>query len=174
MDIIVIVTLNLVCECIAAYLFVRAVVMGYVPAAIINMITHPTENVRKAIQHLAVMILSAEIETDRKVKNENGKEVNEKIPLMIFVGREVVGSMVNYLDRSKGGKTAANNAQIEAAIAQAGGDWNKLLPVAIQSALGGNYGLALAMIMQKLFSGGASMSGGGGAAETSSNNLRIG
>ena len=51
---------------------------------------------------------------------------------------------------AKGGAKNQINAQLEQAIAQGGGDVQSLLPVAINAALAGDYGLLVVILSQKL------------------------
>ena len=128
----------------------KYVVPLFLPDIIVNMLLDPKPRTILAIQKLGILILTTNILTGKKIKNDNGKEIDEELPLLNYAGREIVGTILHKMHSAKGGAKNQINAQLEQAIAQGGGDVQSLLPVAINAALAGDYGLLVVILSQKL------------------------
>jgi len=95
----------LVCGAISMYLFMRPAVMRYAGRAVMAAIQNPDEDVRAAVLSLVSMILGANIATGCRLKNENWKEIDETLPFLRYVGRELWHYLGMMRKASTGGKS---------------------------------------------------------------------
>lgn len=102
-DLLVIVLVWLVCGMVSALLFVRFIVMRYAGKAVIKAITHPDEETRGAVAALLNMIMSVPIKTGKKVKDGDGRDVDEVLPFSRFMMREMSNFMLAKFKASIGG-----------------------------------------------------------------------
>ena len=112
-DMLTIVVLCLLCELVAAVVFVKWVVMRYAGAAVIRRIKDPDEETREAIGALIGQILQSEIRTGRMLKDANDREYPESIPFVRYVGREIWNYLGQLRKASSGGKSTAIGAELD-------------------------------------------------------------
>jgi len=80
--------------------------MRYAGMAVINKIVNPDEDTQEAINSLIGMIAKSEIQTDKVITDpETGKTRPERIPFVIYVGREIWQYLGMLRKASTGGKT---------------------------------------------------------------------
>jgi len=116
---------------------------------ILDMISTPTEKTVRAVQSLVIMLITTKMDTGKKVKDEDGKEHPEIIPLMNYMGREMFATFQHRMAAAKGG-FKNKEAQMLEAVAQSGGDARAALPMALSAASRGDYGPLLIILSQEL------------------------
>ena len=89
----------------------------YVRQTITEMLSEPDEETQKAIQSLVGMILSTPINTGRKIKDEDGKEHPEIVPLTTYLGREMSHYMMMKIKGMRGGLSTQAGAALESMAA---------------------------------------------------------
>ena len=105
-DVLLLVVVWLACNAVYSLLFTRFVVMRYAGMAVINKIVNPDEDTQEAINSLIGMIAKSEIQTDKVITDpETGKTRPERIPFVIYVGREIWQYLGMLRKASTGGKT---------------------------------------------------------------------
>lgn len=102
-DLLLIVLVWLVCGMVSALLFVRFIVMRYAGKAVINAITNPDAETKGAVAALLNMILTVPIKTGKKVKDGDGREIDEVLPFSRFMMREMANFMLAKFKASMGG-----------------------------------------------------------------------
>lgn len=142
----------------------KFVIPRFLTDIITNMIAHPKPKTEEAIRNLAVLIITSPVNTGKKIKDEDGKEHDEIIPLLVYAGREIWATFNHKLSAAKGGAKTQANQIIEGALAQTGGDPRQFLPIALQAASRGEYMPLLVLVTQQLLNKpqGASNAQGGG------------
>lgn len=75
----------------------------YVKNTIVEMLSSPDEVTKQAIAALSIQILFSPIKTGKKVKDEDGKEHDEVLPLYRFMGRELSNYFMMKLKGMRGG-----------------------------------------------------------------------
>lgn len=149
-DMILIAILWVLSILVSTVLMWTLVIPRFLRNIILDMISTPSPKTIAAVQSLAGMIITTPVQTDRKIKNEDGKEVDEVVPLLIYAGREIFATFNHKMNAAKGGIKSQAQALMEGAIAQSGGDVRALLPIAMQAAVKGDYGPLLMVIAQYL------------------------
>jgi len=149
-DILVIALLWVVSVFVSTILMWRLVIPRFLRDIILDMLITPSEKTVKAVQSLVIMLITTPIKTGNKIKDEDGKETDEVVPLMTHMGRELFRTINHKMAAAKGGlKNKAESAMFDV-IAQSGGDVRAALPLAIAAATRGDYGPAIAIILQEL------------------------
>lgn len=113
---------------------------------ILDMISTPSPKTIAAVQSLAVMIISTMVDTGKKIKDDDGREIEEKVPLLVYAGREIWNAINHKMNAAKGGARTQAQAIMEQAVAQSGGDVRSMLPIALNAAARGDYGPMLMVI----------------------------
>jgi len=149
-DVIVICILWVLSVVVSTVLMWTFVIPKFLRNIILDMISEPTPKTEKAVQSLAQMIINTPIDTGRMIKNEDGREVHEIIPLLTYVGREAFSTIAHKMSAAKGGLNKKANDLMAEAVAQSGGDPKALLPVALNAATRGDYGPLLMIVTQQL------------------------
>jgi hypothetical protein len=163
-DLIVVMAMWITSLIVGTILVWKFVIPPFMRDIIIDMIADPSPKTQKAIQNLAVLVLTAHVKSGKKVKDEDGKEHDEIVPLLVYAGRELFSQLQHKFTSSRGGKGAAQMEEAYAtAVAQSGGDVNALLPIAIQAAVRGDSGPLIGLVIQKFLNkpeGGTTSTGG--------------
>jgi hypothetical protein len=97
----------------------------YVHATIVNMLAHPTKDTQHAVNGLVSMIFQVKVKTGKSLKDEDGAETDEEIPLMTYFGRYLSDFMLMKLKAAKGGAMANAREGIKSEL----GDGSDLLGV---------------------------------------------
>jgi len=143
---------------------------------ILDMISTPSPKTIAAVQSLAAMIISTPVKTNKKVRDEDGIETDEVVPLLVYAGREIFAAINHKMNAAKGGAKAQAQAILEGVVAQSGGDVRALLPMALNAAARGDYGPLLMVISTYLINKPQDNSGTqqqGGSGSTNSNLRRM-
>jgi len=149
-DVIVICILWVLSVIVSTVLMWTFVIPKFLRNIILDMISTPTPKTERAVQSLAAMIINTPIDTGRMIKDENGREVKEIVPLLTYVGREAFATISHRMNAARGGLGKKANEIMAEAVAQSGGDPKALLPMALQAATRGDYGPLLMIVTQQL------------------------
>jgi hypothetical protein len=84
----------------------------YVKQTIVEMLSDPDPATKQAIAALAREILFCPIESGKKLKDEDGKEYPEIMPLYRYMAREFSGFMIMKLKGMRGGATTQAGADL--------------------------------------------------------------
>jgi len=146
-DAIAIAILWVVSILVSTVLMWSLVIPKFLRNIILDMISQPTPKTIAAVQSLAGMIISTPVKTNKKVRDEDGIETDETVPLLVFAGREIWGAINHKMNAAKGGARTQSQAMIEQAMAQSGGDVRAMIPIALNAAARGDYGPAIMVIL---------------------------
>jgi|WetSurMetagenome_2_1015567.scaffolds.fasta_scaffold126006_2 hypothetical protein len=112
LDMVTIVVLCLLCELVAALVFVKFIVMKYAGKAVIERLIDPDEDTRQAVGSLLSIVLAAEIKTGKTITDDEGRERAETVPFIRYVGREIWTYLGTLRKASNGGTNTAIAQQI--------------------------------------------------------------
>jgi len=79
------------------------VIPKFLRKIILDMISTPSPDTKRAVSSLAAMIVSTPVDTGRKIKDDDGKEHPEIVPLLIYAGREIYATIQHKMSAGKGG-----------------------------------------------------------------------
>jgi len=125
------------------------VIPKFLRKIILDMISTPSPDTKRAVSSLAAMIVSTPVDTGRKIKDDDGKEHPEIVPLLIYAGREIYATIQHKMSAGKGGANKKTQELMEA-VAQSGGDVRSALPMALAAASKGEYGPMIIILGQEL------------------------
>lgn len=88
----------------------------YVRQTITDMLSEPDAETREAISSLVTMIFQTNVKTGRRVTDEDGKEGDEVLPLLKYLGREMTNMLLAKLKQSRGGMLSSVGSKLEGAL----------------------------------------------------------
>jgi len=173
-DMIVIGLLWVLSVVVSTVLMWTFVIPKFLRNIILDMISTPSPKTIAAVQSLAAMIISTKVQTGKKIRDEDGIETDEEVPMLVYAGREIFAAINHKMNAAKGGAKAQAQAILEGAVAQSGGDVRALLPMALNAAARGDYGPLLMVISTYLINKpqdntGTQQQGGSGSSNSGSN-----
>jgi len=171
-DMILIAVLWVLSILVSTVLMWTLVIPRFLRNIILDMISTPSPKTIAAVQSLAVMIISTLVDTGKKIKDEDGREINEKVPLLVYAGREIWAAINHKMNAAKGGSHTQAQAMMEQAMAQSGGDVRAMIPIALTAAARGDYGPAIMVILGYLSNRPQDNSGTQQGGSGTNNNLR--
>jgi len=171
-DVIVICILWVLSVIVSTVLMWTFVIPKFLRNIILDMISKPTPKTIAAVQSLAGMIISTPVQTGKKVRDDDGIESDETVPLLVYAGREIFAAINHKMNAAKGGAKAQAQAILEGPVAQSGGDVRALLPMALNAAARGDYGPLLVVISTYLINKPQDNSGTQQGGSGTNNNLR--
>lgn len=145
-DMILIAVLWVLSILVSTVLMWSLVIPKFLRNIILDMISKPTPKTIAAVQSLAGMIISTPVQTGKKVRDDDGIESDETVPLLVYAGREIFAAINHKMNAAKGGAKAQAQAVLEQAVAQSGGDPRAMLPLALNAAARGDYGPLLVLV----------------------------
>lgn len=113
-DIILLLALWLFAGLFSALVFIRFSVLRWAGKAVTNALRNPDEDTKQAIGTLLKMMLAVPIETGRRIKDDDGKEIDEKKPFLLVAGRELIRQFFLQYNAKIGGEISGVGATLEA------------------------------------------------------------
>jgi hypothetical protein len=102
-DIILLVGLWLICGFVSAALFMRFITMRYAGRAVIDALLDPDEDTKAALMSMMAMILEMRFRTGKKYVDDDGKEQDETVSFVHYVGQEAWRIISLKMRAAKGG-----------------------------------------------------------------------